>query len=392
MTNKQMDEVIPKNGKFFNTIYRMQLVSRFPDFKPRFPDNTASHSFRVAVLALLMALSEKKKYGKNPDFERIVCRSIFHDFNEKITGSIKHKTKKDPRIAHRIRKLEKAASEEIAGYVSDMLKDDFYDFLVNAEDDTYEGEIVRLADTLDVILFSTREIEAGNTFHFPEAYQESIQKIEQCDNESAKDMLKVLLDKEDPYREFIMAVLKFDQIDRWSVKYNLHHDEDAMHTFRTAAMAIFFALYEKRKYGTKVDIYTLVAKILFHDLQEAITGDIQGPVKHQDEETKKDFENYEKEIALEMLNSTPEYLHEELDFFFVHAKDDTYEGIMVNVCDKIDALVKSLLETRNNEIEYKMEYGKQLKSIQMKFFKYEYVKFFTGILIHDLLNPWFEDL
>lgn len=382
---------MPKNGKFFNIIHRIQLVTRYPDFKPRFPDNTASHSFRVALVSFLLAKSEIEKYGAVLDVEKIVCRAIFHDFNDVVTGSIKYRTKKDPRIAPRIEKMEHTASAQIAGYVSDFLKEDFTDFLVNAEDASPEGEIIRLADTLDVILFSTREIEAGNTFYFPEAYKESVEKIRSSGHRSANDLLDVLLDEKDPYREFIMAILKFDQIDRWSLKYNLHKDEDAMHTFRMAAEAIYFALYEKRKFGTEINILTLVCKILFHDLEEAITGDFQSTVKHQDEETRKDFARYGREVAIQMVESTPSYLHQDLYFYFVNAKDETPEGIMVAVCDKIDALVKSLLESRINEIEYKMEYGKQLKIIQMKYFKYEYVKFFTGIIIHDLMNPWFDD-
>lgn len=94
------------------------------------------------------------------------------------------------------------------------------------------------------------------------------------------------------------------------------------------------------------------------------------------------FKQYEQEVALSMVHKLPEFFHEELIDFMVNAKDDTYEGELLDIADKIDALIKSNLEMRNNP-HYTETYYTQLTMIQHKY-ENPSVIFFLAYILHDL--------
>lgn len=374
----------PKNSELFHILYRLSIIPRWSDFSPKYEDSTASHSYRVAVISLLIGLTENKKYNRNLNIEKILGKAIFHDLNEVVTGPIKHSTKKNKIVQDHIRDLEKEAAVSIAECVSGSLKEHFYTYIVEAEDNTPEGEIVDLADTFDALLFSARELQALNYFHFPQAYEQSKRSLLQSEYQSVKDLVNEFERPDSNYRKFLMTVLKMDQIKRWTGRFNTYADNDATHTFRAAAMGFFFALYEKEKNGIEINIPRLIGKILFHDLPEAISGDVNGPVKHQSEKIKKAFEEYESSVAMEIIEWVPSYLREYIDDYIIEPKDNTPEGIRVDIVDKTDALIKSLLEMKRNSKEYELAFKRQLGILQTKYFDYPSVQFFLATILHDL--------
>ncbi|WP_394555479.1 5'-deoxynucleotidase (plasmid) [Priestia aryabhattai] len=374
----------PKNSELFHVLYRLSIIPRWSDFSPKYEDSTASHSYRVAVLSLLIGLTENAKYNRNLDIEKILGKAIFHDLNEVITGPIKHSTKKNEIVGKYIKELEREASISIAECVSGSLKDYFYTYIVAAEDNTPEGRIVDLADTFDAMLFSARELQALNYFHFPQAYEDSKRRILKSEYQSVKDLVEEFERPDSTYRKFLMTVLKMDQIKRWSGRFNAYADNDATHSFRAAAIGLFFALYEKEKHGINIDITRLIGKILFHDLPEAISGDVNGPVKHQSENIKKAFEEYETSVAKEIVQWVPSYLREYVDDYLLDPKDNTPEGIRVDIVDKTDALIKSLLEMKRNSKEYELAFKRQIGILQNKYFERPSVQFFLATILHDL--------
>lgn len=374
----------PKNSELFHILYRLSIIPRWSDFSPKYQDSTASHSYRVAVLSLLIGLSENEKYGRKLDIEKIVARAIFHDLNEVVTGPIKHSTKKNKIVQEFIRELEREASENIAGYVSSSLKKYFYDYIVNAEDETPEGRIVDIADTFDAMLFSAREIQSLNHFHFPNVYEDTKRELLKSEYLSVRDMVFEFEKPDSDYKKFLMAILKMDRIKRWTGRFNTYPDNDATHTFRAAAMGLFFAIYEKEKHGIEIDIQRLLGKILFHDLPEAISGDVNGPVKHQSERIKKAFEEYESSVAKDIVKWVPEYLKVYLEDYLIEPKDNTPEGIRVDIVDKTDALIKCLIEMKRNSKEYELAFKRQIGILQEKYFDYPSVQFFLATILHDL--------
>lgn len=384
-----------QNGKFINIITKLANFPRWHDYAPRFEDDTCSHSARVAIYSLICSLLEQKMFGRNMDTLKVVCRAIFHDLNESKTGPIKHKTKKEAEVAEHIRTLEKEAAEEIVSYLSRSLQPIFYDYIVNAEDDSPEGIIVDAMDTFDAVMFCKRE--NGSAPIFVETYAELIAKLRAHPLPSVRYMAESV-EQENSFYEFLHAVLMLDRIKRWSGKHNTIADQDLMHIGRASALVVFNCYVEKVKYadelarrGIDFDMFRVVAKTLCHDIPEAMTGDVLGPIKNSKPEMKQAFERYEKTAAAKMAQLLPECIRSDIYEYMAHAKSDDYEGQMVDIADKLDALIKTSMERRNNRFEYELDYRRQLRKVQSSFDN-PCVIFFLAYILHDLDYPIFEDM
>lgn len=372
-----------KNGKFFKTVINMQNVPRWDEFGSHFKDNAASHSYRCATYGILATLVEEKVFDNQLDKFKVVGRALFHDMNETIAGSIKHVTKKDPIVMEHIKLFEKEASEEIVSHLSKSLQPKFRDFIVDAEDDTFEGKLVVAIDTFDAFMFCYRETVFGSNKFFQGHFEKFHAQLKNHEIASIRWLIQEFDKKEGMY-EFLYSILMLDTVRRWKGNFNVIQDNDATHTFRATALSIFNGLLEQEKYGKKnIDMFMLAGKTLFHDLVEEATGDVLGPVKHSNSAIKEAFENYEKAAAEAMIEKLPAFLHDDIREMMVECKNDTYEGLMVDISDKVDALIKANLEMKNNPNEYSDTYYRQLEKIQHSY-ETESVIFFLAYILHDL--------
>jgi putative hydrolase of HD superfamily len=320
-----------KNGKFTSTIIRMQFVPRWSEYSPRYEDSASSHSFRCAAIAVLIGVIESKMFNQHIDKSQLLARALWGDLNNTGTGSIKHSTKKDPLVGEHIRAVETDVSKTIVNYLSRSLQATAYDYIVDAQDDSYIGRLVNAIDSFDALLFCYRESEShGNSF-FCVKFEELHAQIEQLNIPSILWLIQEFDKKEGVY-DFIMYLLNLDTIKRWNGSYNLIPDNDAIHSFRVASIALFNGLLEKEKYGkSDVDLYKLVGKALLHDLPEVLCGDVVTNFKSLNPQIKSAFELYEKNTAQFIVNELPEMFREELAELMVDAKSADYEGQMVDI-------------------------------------------------------------
>ena len=380
-----------ENGRFINTILKMQNFPRWDEYPSKFENSSASHSFAVALYTLLAATLEIKMFNQSINVERAVCSALFHDLNETKIGPIKYRTKKDPQVIDQIKRLEREASEEIVSYLSQSLQPIFYDYLVNAEDrNTPEGLLVSEIDTFEALMFCHRETLYSSSEFFKDSYEDLLVKLRNSPVASIRWMVEQIEQKTDFY-QFLMAVLNMDTVKRWKGKFSVVSDNNGTHVYRATSMAIFNAYLEKVKYGIDINILRVAAKTLCHDLPEDITGDVLGPVKHSSPETKQAFASYEHDVAVKMVGWLPDCIREEFIDYMVNAKSDDIEGRHVSITDKLDALVKSNMERKNNSMEYEISYRKQLKFIQ-KNYEDPSVIFFLAYILHDLEYPFFDEL
>lgn len=381
-----------QNGRFINIVTKLQNQSRWAEHFPHFKDNAASHSYRVGVYSLLTGLIAQKVYKEEVDMEQVVCGAIYHDINETQIGPMKHRTKKEEAVEALISQLEFQENIKIVGYLSESLKPKFRNYIVEAENtDTIEGNIVDAMDTFDAMMFCHREVKNGsNAEFFQKTFQKLAEYLRGHDLQSVRYMMEAF-DERSSFYNFMYEVMMLDQVERWRGRFNTIADSDSDHSYRAAAIGIFFGVLENIKYGVEVDVFRLVAKILCHDIPEIRTGDVIGPVKHSTPEMKKAFEEYENQVAQEMVQQLPTELHEDFYDFMVDAKSSDYIGEMVAICDKVDALIKTNMERRINYREYELSYRKQLKSIQKKYTN-PCVMFFLAYILHDMDYPMFDEI
>ncbi|MDQ8735812.1 YfbR-like 5'-deoxynucleotidase [Paenibacillus sp. LHD-38] len=373
---------IMKNGKFTSIIIKMHYVPRWNDYAPRYKDNAASHSFRCAALAILLGIIEERVFANKIDKLSLLARALLHDLNETVTGSIKHITKKDSVVNKYIQNLEDEVNHTIVSYLSKSLRPYFQEFIVNAEDDTYLGKLVKEIDTFDAMLFCHREDISDSSSYFNSQFQLLHDKIQNSELQSIR-WLAQEFDKQEGTYNFLSYILNLDKVERWSGNFNLVPDNDATHSFRVAAISLFNGFLERERFGKNdLDVYRLVCKAILHDIVEGISGDVGSTIKKSTEDIKRAFEEYEKEIARTMVNQLPPFFHKDMGDFMINCKDETYEGEMVDIADKIDALIKTNLEMRNNP-HYAETYYEQLTKIQHQF-ENPCVIFFLAYILHDL--------
>ncbi|MDQ6418360.1 HD domain-containing protein [Paenibacillus sp. LHD-117] len=376
-----------KNSRFTNAIIQMQYVSRWKEFSPRYKDNAASHSFRCASIAIMVGIVEEKIFGNTLDKLTLAARALLHDLNETVTGSIKYVTKKDAHVADHIRKLETEVSKEIVSYLSRSLQPHFYDYIVRAEDDSYIGQLVQAVDSFDAMLFCMREYELDANPYFKAKFEQLRTELTASPCPSVVWLMQAL-ESDKGVRQFLDHILNLDLIERWGGSFNLIPDNDATHSFRVAAMSLFNGLLEAERFGQKnIDLYRLLGKSIMHDIVEGVSGDVASPIKKSSAIVREAFERYEQEVARKMVEQLPPFFHEEMMDFLVNAKDDTYEGELVDIADKIDALIKSNLEMRNNP-HYGEKYYQQLVHIQHHY-ENPCVIFFLAYILHDLTYDHF---
>ncbi|MBD2871556.1 YfbR-like 5'-deoxynucleotidase [Paenibacillus arenilitoris] len=371
-----------KNGKFAGTLIRMQYVPRWSEYAPRFEDNAASHSFRCAALSILIGIVEEKLLNRPLDRLKLLARCLWADLKNTGTGSIKYVTKNESLVMSHIRGYEAELSKEIVSYLSKSLQPAAYDYIVNAQDDTPTGKLVEAIDMLDAYLYCHREsaFDANPFFHAKK--RELRQALADAALPSVDWFLREF-DKQDGFYEFIQYIVNLDTVKRWNGSYNLVPDNDATHSFRVASLALFNGLLEIERFGNKgIDLFALLAKATLHDLPEALSGDVVSKFKHNNDAIKRAFEQYERETALSMVAKLPEAFREEMAAYIVDSKSDDYEGEMVDIADKLDALIKASLEMRNNP-HYADTYYHQLVKIQHRY-ENPCVVFFLAYILHDL--------
>jgi 5'-deoxynucleotidase YfbR-like HD superfamily hydrolase len=149
---------------FFERLKTMSSIQRFGTLPMIQGENVASHSFNVAILALLTA-----DYENNPaiNTEKVLRQALLHDFEETILSDIPHP------IKHRFQggKLGKVLKDIVPDLVRDEifkelpqpLRDRCTQAALTAKDGI-EGRIVAAADAMDILMTSLRELKMGNRY------------------------------------------------------------------------------------------------------------------------------------------------------------------------------------------------------------------------------------
>ncbi len=137
-----------------NFLFEVGILKRVPrsgyEFLGTGSESVAEHSFRVAVIAYLLAKNEQKA-----DTQKAVLMSLFHDFHEARTGDHNYVNKRyvivneDKAVRDLARKLP--SGEEIVSLIHEF----------NSRE-TLEARLSQDADQLDFILELKRQQDLGN--------------------------------------------------------------------------------------------------------------------------------------------------------------------------------------------------------------------------------------
>ncbi len=149
---------------FFERLKTMSSIKRFGTLPMIEIESVASHSYNVAIMALMIADYDETLVVNR---ETLLRKALFHDFEETILSDIPHPIKhrfKGGKLGQLLNEIVPELIEnEIFKELPDILKKKYVHSALSAKEDL-EGQIVGAADAMDIIMTSLRELKLGNRY------------------------------------------------------------------------------------------------------------------------------------------------------------------------------------------------------------------------------------
>lgn len=164
---------------YFKSLSDMEKLYRCPG-KFKYNEHTvAAHSFKVTKIAQFLGTVEEY-HGKKIDWKSLYEKALNHDYPEIFTGDIKTPVKY---ASSELNRLFSQVEEEMAHkFVTQEFPAAYQDIYLErfkeGKDGTPEGNILSVADKIDLLYESFGEIQKGNPEPiFLEIYQEALMTI-----------------------------------------------------------------------------------------------------------------------------------------------------------------------------------------------------------------------
>jgi len=164
---------------YFKSLSDMEKLYRCPG-KFKYNEHTvAAHSFKVTKIAQFLGTVEEY-HGKKVDWKSLYEKALNHDYPEIFTGDIKTPVKY---ASSELNRLFSQVEEEMAHkFVTQEFpaayQDIYLELFKEGKDGTLEGNILSVADKIDLLYESFGEIQKGNPEPiFLEIYQEALMTI-----------------------------------------------------------------------------------------------------------------------------------------------------------------------------------------------------------------------
>lgn len=190
--------------------------------------------------------------------------------------------------------------------------------------------------------------------------------------------------------QYFKSLSDLEQIIRCPGKFKFQEHSVASHSFKVVKIAQFLGTVEEKS-GEEVDWKTLYEKALNHDYAELFTGDIKTPVKYASRELKRLFNKVEEEMTRKFVEREfpPEFQAIYLERF-QEGKDETLEGRILSVADKIDLLYESFGEIQKDNPEplFLEIFEEALRTILL-FKNMHCVTYFLKHILTDMLSEQF---
>ncbi|EKU93284.1 5'-nucleotidase yfbR [Alloiococcus otitis] len=164
---------------YFKSLSDLEKIYRCPG-KFKFEEHSvAEHSFKVTKIAQFLGTVEEQE-GRDINWQVLYEKALNHDYAEIFIGDIKTPVKyADPNLRQRLAEVEeKMTLHFIAEEIPERFQEVYKKRLREAKDDSLEGQILSVADKIDLLYESFGEIQKGNPEDlFTDIYQESLATI-----------------------------------------------------------------------------------------------------------------------------------------------------------------------------------------------------------------------
>lgn len=151
--------------------------------------------------------------------------------------------------------------------------------------------------------------------------------------------------------QYFKSLNDLEKLIRCPGKFKYQEHNVAAHSFKVTKIAQYFGTVEEHN-GSDIDWKSLYEKALNHDYPEIFTGDIKTPVKYASSELNTLFREVEETMTVKFIEEEiPDKYHKEYKRRLKEGKDDSIEGQILAVADKVDLLYESFgeIQKRNPE-------------------------------------------
>ncbi len=202
----------------------------------------------------------------------------------------------------------------------------------------------------DLILQAARKYSAWcecqvNAKVYLETFEVPLGIIENELEELSKQLVSMnLLLKNENYKKYLTHIRRLSHSIRWSWENRLVPISVMAHLVIVAMITYFIAMIEDEKWQ-KYDLKKMLFTALYHDIPEAITGDIISPVKNSVPWFAEVIDQAEKNMLGDYLFCHIEPHYKEYISQFMFHPFESEDGKMVKYADILSALYEAKIET-----------------------------------------------
>lgn len=173
-----MEEKKKKVYSFGAMMSRMKYIDRWALMRNSTKENISEHSLEVAMLAHLLAVIGRVRFGKNLDADKAALIGIYHDSTEIITGDMPTPIKYyNDEMRDTFKEIEDLAAVQLLDMLPDDIREEYEELFFFQEGDAYLWKLVKAADKISALIKCVEEEKAGNT-EFINAKRMTRQSIE----------------------------------------------------------------------------------------------------------------------------------------------------------------------------------------------------------------------
>lgn len=174
--------------KFYKQVCKLSNVKRFAALKLDREYSGADHSYRVAMLGMMIAdeYNSISANTKKISVEEVLRKALIHDLEESVIGDIPTPVKQYPGLRDLLRKASvDIMNDQILD--KDLVNREEYLRLWVEDKDGESGQVIAIADKIEALLSAAYELKRGN-----KDLQKAFNHIREWFN---TDEAKTLLDK-----------------------------------------------------------------------------------------------------------------------------------------------------------------------------------------------------
>lgn len=185
---------------------------------------------------------------------------------------------------------------------------------------------------------------------------------------------------------YFRSLNEMERIFRCPGKFKFEEHTVAAHSWKVVQYAKTLADIEEKN-GAAINWKKLYEITSSHDYGEIFIGDIKTPVKHSSMELRSLIQQVEEGMV---KNFIEEHIPEEFKSIFYNqlreGKDDSLEGLILEVADKMDQVYEAFAELQrgNTEKEFVKMYRDAL--VKIKNIRLKCVDYFLQHILPDMVN------